>query len=454
MNTICQIATPLGVGGISIIKVSGDDAILIVSKVFQGKNLNEAPSHSINYGYIVEDDLKIDEVLVSIMRAPNSSTGEDIVEINCHGGILMTEKILKLLVKKGASLAEPGDFTKRAYLNGKKTIEEVENIADILYAKNEGALEVAISTLNHSSKILIEDLRQNLLEIVANIEVNIDYPEYEDLNVVTNSQIAHQIEDFISLTKEIIHDSKAGEIIKSGLKTAIVGKPNVGKSSILNYLSRNEKAIVTNVAGTTRDIIESDIILGKLSLNLIDTAGIRQTDDEVEKIGVQKSFEALTTCDLILVVLDKSQEVLQEELDLIREVQETKTKYLIIINKDELDWKINLDDLNIHQNKIVFMSALNKYGEKELTNKIEKTFDVNDIKTSDLKYVSNLSDVTQLERVLENMYTVLDNINNQMFIDVLSIDLKESLFILSEILGLNPKEDYLNEIFSRFCLGK
>ncbi len=454
MNTICQIATPLGVGGISIIKVSGDDAILIVSKVFQGKNLNEVPSHSINYGYIVEDDLKIDEVLVSVMKAPNSSTGEDVVEINCHGGILMTEKILKLLVKKGASLAEPGDFTKRAYLNGKKTIEEVENIADILYAKNEGALEVAISTLNQSSKILIEDLRQKLLEIVANIEVNIDYPEYEDLNVVTNSQVANKIEDFISLTKEIIKDSKAGEVIKGGLKTAIVGKPNVGKSSILNYLSKNEKAIVTNVAGTTRDIVESDIILGKLSLNLIDTAGIRQTDDEVEKIGVQKSLKALTTCDLILVVLDKSQEISQEELDLISMVQETNAKYLIIINKDELDWKINLDDLNTHQNKIVFMSALNKYGEKELTNKIEKSFGVNDIKTSDLKYVSNLSDIIQLERVLENMYIVLDNINNQMFIDVLSIDLKENLFILSEILGLNPKEDYLNEIFSRFCLGK
>ncbi len=454
MNTICQISTPTGIGGISIIKVSGDEAINIVNSIFKGQDLLNVDSHTLNHGYVVDNNIKIDEVLVSVMKGPKTYTGEDVVEINCHGGLLITNKILKILLNKGIELAMPGEFTKRAFLNGKKNIEEVQTIMDLIDAKNEEALNIAINSLNNSSLKLIETLRDKLLNIVSNIDINIDYPEYEDLNVVNNEQIKSEIHEFKELANKIITDSKNGQIIKNGINTAIIGKPNVGKSSLLNYLAGSDKAIVTNLAGTTRDIIENEIILNKLTLNLLDTAGIRETSDEIEKIGVNKSIEQIQNSELILFVLDKSSKINEDELNILKLIKQSNKPYVVIINKDDQNSNINLNELDIDENNIVYMSTLKGYGQDELGHTIEKIFDLNQFDAKKINYIANVEHIYKLEKIYDIILKVENNLNDEVFIDLISIDLKEALFILGDILGLEVKEDYLNEMFSRFCVGK
>ncbi len=451
METIVNISTPPGTGAISIIKASGKDAITLVNKYFKGKDLTKVNSHSINYGYIVDKNTLIDEVLVSVMKAPRTYTGEDVVEINCHGGNLITNKILKLLLKD-MRLSKPGEFTQRAFLNNKKTFEETQIIMDVIDAKSEGALNVAIGHLNDSSKNLIEDLREVLLQIVTNIEVNIDYPEYEDLEIIKNKDVKEKITDYKKKIQEIIRDTKSGEIIKKGIRTAIIGKPNVGKSSLLNYLSKKEKAIVTNIKGTTRDIIESEIILDNLILNLVDTAGIRKTDDLVEKLGVEKSIEQINEADLVLFVIDDIK-MQKEEEEILKRIKSSNKKHIIILNKCDTKNYEN-EDLLIDEFKYIKMSAKKNIGANELSNAINILFDLENFDTMKNKALVNVENLSKIEKVRDIIYKVEDSLNEDLFLDLILVDLKEALFILSDILGLESKEDYLNEMFSRFCLGK
>ncbi len=451
METIVNISTPPGTGAISIIKASGKDAITLVNKYFKGKDLTTVNSHSVNYGYIIDGDILIDEVLVTVMKAPRTYTGEDVVEINCHGGNLITNKILKLLLKD-MRLSKPGEFTQRAFLNNKKSFEETQIIMDVIDAKSEGALNIAIGHLNDSSKNLIEDLRELLLQIVTNIEVNIDYPEYEDLEIIKNKDVKEKIEDYKIKVDDIIRDTKSGEIIKNGIRTAIIGKPNVGKSSLLNYLSKKEKAIVTDIKGTTRDIIESEIILDNLILNLVDTAGIRDTDDIVEKLGVKKSIEQINDADLVLFVIDNN--ILDKsEKEIFKIIKESNKKYIVLLNKsDEVDYS-RLDEL-FDDSITVLTSAKDSVGSKELSSVINKIFEIDNFDTMKNKALVNVENLSKIENVRDIIYKVEEALNNEEFLDLILVDLKEALFILSDILGLETKEDYLNEMFSRFCLGK
>lgn len=456
-QTIAAIATPLGEGGISIIKISGEKSFAILKKIFLAFNVkNEFENRKLVFGYIKADDLVIDEVLVSKMKGPHTYTGEDVVEINCHGGILITQRILKLVLESGADLAGPGEFTQRAFLNGKKDINEVQTTLDILSAQSEESLDLAINSLNNSTENLVRELYDELMQIVTNVEVNIDYPEYDDINIIKNEEIKNAVDDFKIKIKKIITDSKRGEIIKNGIQTALVGKPNVGKSSLLNYLSREDKAIVTDIAGTTRDVVESQISLGRLRLNLLDTAGIRETEDIVEQIGVQKSLDVLNNAELVLLVTDVTEELSHQEQEIIEELTKNKKKFIILENKSDKVTSAGDD----HQNNTVSlgpsvrMSATEELGEEELIQEIEELFDLKGFDALNTKHVNRIETLVNLEKVEKNMLNIGNLLEDDMYLDLISIDLKETLEILSDILGLNFKKDYLNEMFSRFCVGK
>jgi len=343
-DTIAAISTALGIGAISIVRISGDDAITIANKIFKGKDLTKVSSHTINYGHIIEGDNIIDEVLVSVMKGPRTYTQEDIVEINCHGGISTTNKVLELLLNNGARLAEPGEFTKRAFLNGRIDLIKADGIMNLINAKNEKTRSMSINQLSGKVSNLIKDLRSNLIQIISNIEVNIDYPEYEDIEVLTNEKILPDILNFKDKLLKIIKESEDGKLLNEGINVGIIGKPNVGKSSLLNALLEEEKAIVTNIEGTTRDIVEGKIQLGGLTLNIIDTAGIRQTDNIVEKIGVDKSLEIINTSDLIIFMLNNNEYLTKEEQELLSKIKNKPS--IIVINKIDLDTKLTLPDID------------------------------------------------------------------------------------------------------------
>lgn len=334
-DTIAAISTALGVGAISIIRVSGDDSINIVNKIFKGKDLTKVKSHTINYGYIIDNREIIDEVLVSVMKSPKTFTKEDIVEINCHGGVATTNRVLELLLTNGARLAEPGEFTKRAFLNGRIDLINAEGVMDLINAKTEKNRQISINKLNGKASNLVKELREKLIKIISNIEVNIDYPEYEDIEVLTNEKILPEIITFKNDLEKIIKDSEDGKIINEGINVGIIGKPNVGKSSLLNALLEEEKAIVTDIEGTTRDIVEGKINLGGLILNIIDTAGIRETDNLVEKIGVEKSMEIIDKVDLIIFVLNNNEAITEEELKILNKIKDKNS--IVVINKIDLE---------------------------------------------------------------------------------------------------------------------
>ena len=343
-DTICAISTSLGVGAISIVRVTGHDAILIVNKIFSGKDLEKCPSHTIHYGYIVNNDEKIDEVLVTIMKAPKTFTMEDVVEINCHGGIATTNKVLELLLLNGCRLAEPGEFTKRAFLNGRINLMEAEAVMDLINGKTEEARRIAMNNLQGMGSNLISNLREDLIKIISNIEVNIDYPEYNDIYEVTKNDIENKLSFFKNSLEKIVNEYENGKILTDGIKTVIVGRPNVGKSSILNKLLNDEKAIVTDIPGTTRDIVEGEISFDGILLNIIDTAGIRKTNDVVEKIGVEKSLSKINEADLVLIILNNNEELTDIDIDILNKTK-NKTS-IVVINKNDLDTKIDLNKLN------------------------------------------------------------------------------------------------------------
>ena len=379
-DTIAAISTSLGIGAISIIRVSGDDSINIVNNIFSNDLLN-VDSHTIVYGYIIDNNEKIDEVLVSVMKSPKTFTTEDVVEINCHGGISTTNKVLELVLKNGARLAEPGEFTKRAFLNGRIDLLEAESVMDLINSKTESSRKLAMSTLSGNVSSMIQNLRNKMLDIISNIEVNIDYPEYEDILVVTNDMIKENISFLKNEISKILNEAKNGKIIKDGINTIIIGRPNVGKSSLLNKLIDEDKAIVTNIEGTTRDIVEGSISFDGITLNIVDTAGIRKTDNLVEKIGVEKSLSLLKNADLVILVFNNNEKLDNDDMLLL-----DKTKNIpriIFINKNDL--KKNIDIKNYEN--IVYGNTLDYSGLNDLRNKIKEMFNLENIEKSDLNYL-------------------------------------------------------------------
>ena len=449
-DTIAAISTTLGVGAISIIRVSGNDAIKIVNKIFKGKNLEKVETHTINYGHIVDKDEIIDEVLVSVMKSPKTFTTEDVVEINCHGGISTTNKVLELVLNNGARLAEPGEFTKRAFLNGRIDLTQAESIMDLINSKNESKRKVAIKGLNGYVSNIIRNLRQEILELLASIEVNIDYPEYEDAIVMTNDIVKPKITEIKEKLTKIINESENGKILTSGIKTIIIGKPNVGKSSILNRLLDEEKAIVTDIEGTTRDTVEGSITINGVSLNIIDTAGIRETEDIVEKIGVEKSLSLINEADFIIIVLNNNEKLTEEDKKILTACKDKKV--IVVINKSDLERKINLDDIK-YQN-IVYTNTIDLNGINSLKEKIVELFNLNELEQQDYTYLSNVRQISLAKEAYQILEEVDNGIKNEVPVDMIEIDIKRAWEKLGEIIGETYTEELIDQLFSQFCLGK
>lgn len=446
-DTIAAISTTTGIGAISIIRLSGPESLEIASKVFT-KDLTKVETHTIHYGYIKNNNEKIDEVLVSVMKAPKTFTKEDIVEINCHGGIATTNKVLEILLNNGARLAEPGEFTKRAFLNGRIDLLEAEATMDLISSKSDKARKMSLNTLTGETSNLIKDLRSDIVGIISNIEVNIDYPEYEDIEVLTNEKILPEIQKFKEKLEKIIKKSQDSKVIKEGIKVGIIGKPNVGKSSLLNSLLEEEKAIVTNVPGTTRDIVEGTIILDNVILNIIDTAGIRESDDIVEKIGIEKSLTIINEADLVIFILNNNEKITAEEKGLLEKLKDKKK--IIVINKIDLENKL---DKSILDNYIE-ISAKENIGIEKIKDEIKRLFNLGELEASDLTYMSNARSISLLGKSLNNINDAISEINNNSQIDIVEFHLKDAWNNLGEIIGETYTDELLDELFSRFCLGK
>lgn len=445
-DTIAAISTALGIGAISIIRVSGTESIKIVNSIFKGKDLTKALTHTIHYGFIVENNETIDEVLISIMKSPKTFTTEDIVEINCHGGIATTNKVLELLIKNGCRLAEPGEFTKRAFINGRIDLVKSNSIMDLINAKTNLSRKLAINGLTGSVSKMINDIRQKILNIISNIEVNIDYPEYEDIEVITVDKIKELIPELKTTFTNILKESKNGQIIKNGINTVIVGKPNVGKSSLLNALLEQDKAIVTDIAGTTRDVVEGTINIDGILLKISDTAGIRKTDDVVEKIGVDKSLKLIEEADLVLIMLNNNEELSKEEKEIIELVK--NKPYIIVVNKIDLNSKLIIEDENI-----IKISAKDSVNIDKLKHKIKELFNLESIETKDPNYLTNASSIANISKCLDKIIYIEKNVDN-LLIDMLEIDLKEIFDILGEITGETYQDELIDNLFKNFCLGK
>lgn len=449
-DTIVAIATPLGTGAISIIKISGSEAIEIVSKVFKGKNLNKQNSHTIHYGFIMDEKEKIDEVLVSLFLAPKTYTKEDIVEINCHGGIATTNRILEVIIKAGARFAEPGEFTKRAYLNGRIDLIEAEGVMDLIEAKTDKMRKVALNQLDGNVSKKINELRENIKAILANIEVNIDYPEYEDEILITNKMIKEQMKIINTKIVKILSASQQGKIIKEGIKVLILGKPNVGKSSILNKLLNENKAIVTNIPGTTRDIVEGTINIEGILFKITDTAGIRKTNNLVEKIGVKKSVELISESDLIIYTIEKSKELDEEDIKIIKKIK-NKPK-IIFLNKN--DSKIKSKEIKLKNEIIVEGNTIEEDGLKELKEKIINLFKLDKLEEKDFNFLTNSNQIALLKKIVSISKNIDKKLEENFPIDIIEIDIKEIFNILGFIIGENSDQEIINYIFKNFCLGK
>ena len=451
-DTICAISTSSGVGAISIIRVSGSNAINIVNKIFKEKDLTTIKSHTINYGHIEYKGEIIDEVLVSVMKAPKTFTTEDIVEINTHGGIAPTNKVLEILLEIGCRIAEPGEFTKRAFLNGRIDLLEAEAVMDMIDSKTEIQRKMASNQINGKTSNLINELRSDMVQIISNINVNIDYPEYDDVDIITNDVLLPKITKLKERINKILEESKNGKLIKEGIKTSIIGRPNVGKSSLLNALLEEDKAIVTNIAGTTRDIVEGQISINGILLNIIDTAGIRNTDDMIEAIGVEKSLKTMDESDLVLFMLNNNEEITDDIKELISKIIDKE--YLVLINKTDLESKLDLNSVNIDKNRVVYLSIINNEGVDELKNKISDLFNISNITSTDPTYLNNARSISILNKCLDKVGEVEQAVKNNMPIDMIELDIKSIWEELGTINGSTYEEELLDEMFKRFCLGK
>lgn len=441
-DIIVAIATSRLEAAISMIRVSGPDCIAFVQKFFTGKII-EKPSHTINYGYIIDDGKRIDEVLVNIYRGTRTFTGEEMVEINCHGGVYITSRVLEVCIKNGARMAERGEFSKRAFLNGRIDLSQAEAISDIITAKNSYATDLALKGISGSISGFIEDLKEDLIQIITQIEVNIDYPEYDDVEELTASSLLPRSANLLTKMNKILDDSKNIKLVKEGIKTVIIGRPNVGKSSLLNALLREDKAIVTNIAGTTRDIVEGSISIDGVVLNMIDTAGIRETDDIIESMGVEKSKELIHQADLVLLVIDGSQSLSSEDMQLL-ELTEDATR-IIVLNKADQGTKVDLDG-------IVISAKDNQIS--TLTEEIKKMFELGKIIDNNDHILTNARQTMLLQRASQALKQAVEAMEMMISTDLIVTDLYECWNNLKEILGEKAKEDLLDELFKRFCIGK
>lgn len=457
-DTIAAISTPPGEGAISIVRLSGDEALAIADRMYHSgsKCLLEVPSHTIHYGHILDPATNqlIDEVMVTVLKAPKTFTREDIVEINCHGGMVVTNQILQLALRQGARLAEPGEFTKRAFLNGRVDLSQAEAVMDLIRAKTDKAMNLALNQLDGNLSHLIRSLRQEILETLAQVEVNIDYPEYDDVEELTTRLLlekAHQVQGQID---QLLLTAQQGKILREGLSTAIIGRPNVGKSSLLNYLLDEEKAIVTEIAGTTRDVIEEYVNVRGVPLKLIDTAGIRDTEDVVEKIGVERSKKALAEADLILLVLNQSEVLTAADRELLRLTADDKR--IILLNKTDLPAQLNLDSEAelLGDSPLFAISVLEKAGLDQLEKAIADLFFAGGTGDKDASYVSNTRHIALLEKADQALGEVIVGIEAGMPVDLVQIDMTRCWDFLGEIVGDSVQDELITQLFSQFCLGK
>nr|WP_187351629.1 tRNA uridine-5-carboxymethylaminomethyl(34) synthesis GTPase MnmE [Brevibacillus laterosporus] len=456
MDTIAGVATPMGEGGIAVIRVSGDDALTIVDKIYRGKNqLSTVDSHTIHYGALIDPSVneQVEEVLVSVMRAPRTFTREDVVEINCHGGLISVEKVLDLVLEHGARLAEPGEFTKRAFLNGRIDLSQAEAVIDLIRAKTDKALKVALSQVEGKLSKLIKGLRQELIEAMAHIEVTLDYPEH-DVEEFTQNFLLGKCEDVKQQVARLLQTAKQGKILREGLSTAIIGKPNVGKSSLLNSFVQEDKAIVTEIAGTTRDVIEEYVNVRGVPLRLIDTAGIRETDDIVEKIGVEKSRQILQQVDLVLLMVNYNEFLHDDDLAIFDAAKGLQV--IIIINKTDLPQKLELDKVKeaFPDAPLILTSVKEEKGIDQLEQAIAHLFFTGRVQQEDMTYVSNARHINLLRQAEQAMEDAIDGIHQQMPVDMVQIDIKKAWELLGEVIGESVGEDLIDQIFSQFCLGK
>ena len=451
-DTITAIATPLGEGAIGIVRISGTDAVAIANRIFQGKNLETVDSHTLNYGHILDPDKEeiLDEVMVGVMRAPRTFTREDVIEINTHGGIAVTNEILQLILRQGARMAEPGEFTKRAFLNGRVDLTQAEAIMDIIRAKTDKAMNIAVKQLDGSLKDLIDNTRQEILNTLAQVEVNIDYPEYDDVEEMTTALLREKTQEFQNLLENLLRTARRGKILREGLSTAIIGRPNVGKSSLLNNLLREDKAIVTDIAGTTRDVIEEYVNIKGVPLKLIDTAGIRETDDIVEKIGVERSRQALAEADLILLVLNASEKLTEQDRALL--ALSDMTRRIVLLNKTDLKEEIEAEEL---PEDVIRISVLENQNIDQIEERINQLFfDNAGIVEQDATYLSNSRHISLIEQAFQSLQAVNEGLEFGMPVDLLQVDLTRTWQILGEITGDAAPDELITQLFSQFCLGK
>lgn len=455
-DTISSISTPVGEGAIAIVRLSGDEAIDIADRLYKGKkSLKEVDSHTINYGHIVDPKKNevIEEVMVAVMRAPKTYTREDIVEINCHGGIHTINHILQLTLQNGAEMAEPGEFTKRAFLNGRIDLSQAEGIMDFIRSKTDDASKIANQQMQGRLKEYIEHLRQEILVVLAQVEVNVDYPEYDDVEEATTRQLLEASRTIKTEIEDLLKSSREGRILREGLNTVIVGKPNVGKSSLLNYLIQDNRAIVTDIAGTTRDILEEYVNVNGIPLKLTDTAGIRETEDIVEKIGVERSREALQNAELILYLLDHTTGFSEEDKDILNNLKERNV--IIIVNKTDLEGTIDIDTLKSDYDfPVVLTSVTEGTGIKDLEESIKELFFSGGISIQDSTYVSNNRHIHLLEQAHRSIIDAIEAAEMDIPVDMIQIDLVKTWQLLGEVIGQDVSEELIDQLFSQFCLGK
>ncbi|MCE4950790.1 tRNA uridine-5-carboxymethylaminomethyl(34) synthesis GTPase MnmE [Staphylococcus hominis] len=456
-DTITSISTPMGEGAIGIVRLSGPEAVEIGDKLYKGKKkLKDVPSHTINYGHIIdpETDEVVEEVMISVLRAPKTFTREDIIEINCHGGILTINRILELTMTHGARMAEPGEYTKRAFLNGRIDLSQAEAVMDFIRSKTDRASKVAMKQIEGRLSDLIKRQRQSILEILAQVEVNIDYPEYDDVEDATTEFLLAQSKKIKNEIDQLLETGTQGKIMREGLSTVIVGKPNVGKSSMLNNLIQDNKAIVTEVAGTTRDVLEEYVNVRGVPLRLVDTAGIRDTEDIVEKIGVERSRKALSEADLILFVLNNNEPLTEEDRTLYEVIKNEDA--IVIVNKTDLERRLDIEEVKtmIGDTPLIQTSMLKQEGVDELELQIRDLFFGGEVQNQDMTYVSNSRHISLLKQARQTIQDAIDAAEAGIPMDMVQIDLTRTWELLGEIIGESASDELINQLFSQFCLGK